>query len=249
MFTSGRFECQRRASERYIDSRMSHKSEMFVGGKSAELTGASPANSHHRLPDLVEICAVFGPVVAAVWTPMGRLNSLFVYSASACVLVFVARGRWNATPMGLTRPGSGVVQIILIGALLCSVVALVGIPLRAVGPGYHVPWPQVAGYAVWSQAQEFILQAVFFLRFEALLGSRWAVFASAVVYALVHLPSPILTGLSLLGGITFCELFRRWRNLYPIGLIHGALGLTIAASFPDRWMHHMRVGIGYLAMH
>ncbi|PYV85471.1 MAG: CAAX protease family protein, partial [Acidobacteria bacterium] len=38
----------------------------------------------------------------------------------------------------------------------------------------------------------------------------------------------------------------RWRNLYPIGIIHAALGLTIAFSFPDRWLHHMRVGIGFL---
>ena len=228
---------------------MSNKSEFFVARKSAVLTVASAANVRHRLRDLLEICAVFGLVLAAVWTPLGRLNSLFVYTASACVLAFVALGRWNATAMGLTRPASGVAQIILIGTLLCGVVALVGIPLRFGGPGYHVPWPQAAGYAVWSQVQEFILQSVFFVRFEALLGSRRAVFASAAVYTLAHLPSPLLTGLSLLGGIIFCELFRRWRNLYPIGLAHAALGLTIAASFPDRWMHHMRVGIGYLAIH
>ncbi len=213
-----------------------------MAGKSAELT-------QHRFRDLLEICAVFGLILAAVWTPLGRLNSFFVYTASACVLVFVARGRWDASQMGLTRPGSAAAQIILVGALLCGVVALIGIPLRFAGPGHHVPWPQAAGYGVWSLVQEFILQSVFFVRFEALLGSRRAVFASAAVYALAHLPNPILTGLSLLGGIVFCELFRRWRNLYPIGLIHAALGLTIAASLPDKWMHHMRVGIGYLAIH
>jgi hypothetical protein len=202
----------------------------------------------HKLRDLLEICVVFGLVLAAVWTQPGRLNSLFVYVAIACVTVLVVRGRWSAKPMGLTRPGSGAAQIILVGALLCGVVAVIGILLRAVGPGHRIPWSQSAEYGCWALAQEFILQSVFFVRFEALLGSRRAVFASATIYALAHLPSPILTGLSLLGGITFCELFRRWRNLYPIGLIHGALGLTIAASLPDKWMHHMRVGIGYLAM-
>ena len=217
-------------------------------GKSPELMGTSAPNSQHRFRDLLEICAVFGLILAAVWTPPGRLNSFLVYTASACVLILVARGRWDASQMGLSRPGFGTAQIILVGALLCGVVAVVGIPLRFAGPGHNVPLPQAAGYAVWSLVQEFILQSVFFVRFEALLGSRRAVFASAAVYALAHLPSPILTGLSLLGGIIFCELFRRWRNLYPIGLIHGALGLTIAASLPDKWMHHMRVGIGYLAM-
>jgi len=41
-------------------------------------------------------------------------------------------------------------------------------------------------------------------------------------------------------------MFRRYRNIFPLGLVHAALGLTIAASLPDHWLHHMRVGIGYL---
>src|SRR5437660_1611430 len=176
---------RRRASERYIDSRMSHKSEIFMRGKSAELT-------QHRLRDLLEICVVFGLILAAVWTPLGRLNSFFVYTASACVLVFVARGRWDASQMGLTRPGSGTAQIILVGALLCAVVAMIGIPLRFAGPSHHVPSPQAAGYAVWSLVQEVMLQSVFFVRFEALLGSRRLVFAAAAVYAVAQLPSPRL---------------------------------------------------------
>jgi membrane protease YdiL (CAAX protease family) len=84
---------------------------------------------------------------------------------------------------------------------------------------------------------------------ESLLGSRRAVLAAAGLFAVAHIPSPLLTLLSLLGGILFCELFRRFRNLYPLGLIHGALGLTIAASLPDRWLHHMRVGLGFLRFH
>jgi len=67
-----------------------------------------------------------------------------------------------------------------------------------------------------------------------------------VLYALAHIPNLLLTALSFVGGMLFCEFFRRWRNLFPLGVIHGALGMTIAASFPDRWLHHMRVGIGYL---
>jgi membrane protease YdiL (CAAX protease family) len=94
--------------------------------------------------------------------------------------------------------------------------------------------------------QEFILQGIFFVRLESVLGSRRAVLSSATLFAVAHIPSPILTILSFCGGILFCGLFRRWRNLYPLGVIHAALGLTITASLPDRWLHHMRVGIGFL---
>jgi hypothetical protein len=227
---------------------MSNKAKVFVAGKSPELDANTRVDSRRQARDSVEIAAVFVLILLAIWTPPGPLNSLFVFLAAACVVVFVALGRWSASQMGLMRPACGAVLIIVGGALLCGVVGLVGISLRFVGPGYRIPWSQSAEYFVWSQAQEFILQSVFFLRFEALLGGRPAVFASAAVYGLAHFPNPILTGLSLLGGIVFCEFFRRFRNLYPIGMIHAALGLAIAASFPDRWMHHMRVGIGYLAM-
>ena len=100
-----------------------------------------------------------------------------------------------------------------------------------------------------SLVQEFILQSILFLRLESVLGSRRAVIATASLFALVHIPSPILAPLAFLGGILFCEFFRRWRNLFPLGILHAALGLTVAASLPDKWLHHMRVGIGYLTMH
>ena len=38
-------------------------------------------------------------------------------------------------------------------------------------------------------------------------------------------------------------------EFYPLGIVHGALGFTIAASFPDKWLYHMREGIGYLIIH
>jgi hypothetical protein len=215
--------------------------------KSPVLLAGFRAETRQQPRDLLEIAGVFALIVAAIWTPVGPMNSLFVFLAIVWVLIVAIRGRWSARQMGVTRPLSGTARMLLVGVLLCGVVAFTSILLHSIGPGYRLPWVQAAGYGVWAMAQEFILQSVFFLRFEALLGSRGAVRASAAVYALAHLPSPALTLLSLVGGILFCELFRRWRNLYPIGLIHAALGLTIAASFPDKWMHHMRVGIGYLA--
>ena len=214
--------------------------------ESAGLLVGQRAHARQHIRDLLETCAVFAFIVGAIWTPPGPLNILFVLLASISVLVFAARSRWRASEMGLTRPASGAVKILLAGALFCGLIMLLGIALRSAGPGYAVPWIRAAEYGIWAVAQEFILQSVFFLRFEALFGSRHAVFASATAYALAHLPNPVLTGLAILGGILFCELFRRWRNLYPIGLIHTALGLTVAASLPDKWLHHMRVGIGYL---
>jgi hypothetical protein len=50
----------------------------------------------------------------------------------------------------------------------------------------------------------------------------------------------------LAGGLFFCEMFRRYRSIYPIGIMHAVLGLTIAVTMPESLLHNMRVGIGYL---
>jgi Type II CAAX prenyl endopeptidase Rce1-like len=231
---------------------MASKSELFSVGNSGEfrLSGlATHQKSSRTRRDLREITIVFFLIVIAVWTPSGHAQFFVSLVATACVVAFAMAGKWSPFELGLTQPLTGAVRMLFAGALACSAIALVGILFRSVGPGYSVPLSRSWQYAVWALEQEFILQSIFFVRWQEVVGSRWAVMVSAVLFALVHIPSPILMLLSFAGGILFCELFRRWRNLYPLGVIHAGLGLTIAASFPDKWMHHMRVGIGYLMYH
>ena len=203
----------------------------------------------HFRRDLLEIAIVFACIIIAIWSPPGKVNSIFSIVASACVVAFAIAGRWGASELGLTRPLSGVGPILLTGAILCGLIAFLGLPLRFAGPGWGVPLTRSWQYGIWALEQEFILQSIFFLRLEPMVGSRRAVFAAATLFAVAHIPSPVLTVLAFAGGVVFCDLFRRRRNLYPLGIIHAALGLTIAARLPDHWLHHMRVGIGYLFLH
>ncbi len=231
---------------------MHEKLELISSAESAKFkssrSNSAPATTSHTR-DLFEIALVFTLIMVAVWTPQGRVNSIFSITAAACVVAFAIVGRWGAREMGLTRPLAGALNILLIGALMCAAIAAIGVALRFAGVGYPLPWSRSSQYGIWALQQEFIVQSLFFLRLESFLGSRRAVWAAASLYAIAHIPSPLLTALSFLGGLLFCECFRRWRNLYPLGMIHGALGLTIAASLPDKWLHHMRVGIGYLTPH
>lgn len=228
---------------------MGEKTEVFCDAAVGDSQVFAPPVEANYPRDLLEIIAVFGSILVAVWTPPGRLNAFFSVVAAACVIAFAVVGRRGARELGLTRPLVGAGYMLLAGAILCAVIALIGIPLRSAGAAYAVPLSRSWQYGFWALQQEFILQSIFFLRLEAILGPRGAVIAAASLFALVHIPSLILTVLSFCGGLLFCELFRRWRNLYPLGIVHGALGLTVAASLPDKWLHHMRVGIGYLRIH
>jgi membrane protease YdiL (CAAX protease family) len=169
--------------------------------------------------------------------------------AGIVVLVFVAVDRPSLARLGLAMPCKGGAS----SAIGATFVAVVLFLLTVHWVGGQVPadatWPSLRSawqYLIWALMQEFILQSFFFTRCEELFGTSSAVWVAASLFSAAHLPSPLLTTFTLVGGLLFCEMFRRLRSIYPIGVIHALLGLTIALTMPDSLLHHMRVGIGYL---
>jgi membrane protease YdiL (CAAX protease family) len=73
-----------------------------------------------------------------------------------------------------------------------------------------------------------------------------AITLAGALFAAAHLPNLVLTVATLVWGIVSCALFRRYRNLWMLGLAQGLLGLCIAICVPDSLIHHMRVGLGFL---
>jgi membrane protease YdiL (CAAX protease family) len=56
----------------------------------------------------------------------------------------------------------------------------------------------------------------------------------------------VLTTFTLIAGLFFCEMFRRYRSIYLLGFVHAVLGLTLSATIPSSLLNHLRVGIGFL---
>jgi hypothetical protein len=50
---------------------------------------------------------------------------------------------------------------------------------------------------------------------------------------------------TLLGGYASTQLYRRYRNLYFLGLAHGVLGFVLYLVVPDSISHHLNVGPGH----
>jgi membrane protease YdiL (CAAX protease family) len=69
---------------------------------------------------------------------------------------------------------------------------------------------------------------------------------SAALFAIAHLPNPVLMPVTLIGGLIVCEIYRRTRSLVPLGIVHWMIGVAIALSVPEGLLHRMRVGMGYL---
>jgi hypothetical protein len=102
-------------------------------------------------------------------------------------------------------------------------------------------------YAVWAFLQQILLQCFLLSRLLRLLPDpRLAAVVAALLFAGTHLPSPVLTVVTLVCGLAACLLFVRYRTLYPLALAHAILGIAIGITVPAAIDHNMLVGRSYL---
>jgi membrane protease YdiL (CAAX protease family) len=185
----------------------------------------------------------------ALWSSRLAVRNKWAFIAAATIFLFVLVDRPSIQRMGLGLPSSRGATLVLAVSFAAALTMILAvrwaggqIPANPTWPSLHLAWE----YVVWALIQEFLLQSFVFTRCEELFGSRPAVWVAGSLFAGAHLPSPILTTFTLIGGLFFCEMFRRYRSIYPLGVVHAILGLTIAATMPASLLHNMRVGIGYL---
>jgi membrane protease YdiL (CAAX protease family) len=232
---------------------------MAVGSKSFPEDAVAPAQAatdrvvrldafdSRRFALWGEVLIVFVLLETVLWTPRSLGHSLLIAATVGTAAWIGFRGR-KREELGLVWPERrGTAWILGLG----GAVAL-AIPAVALLTGHPVPanpgWPRFQNiwpYVIWAVGQQFLLQSVFYLRLEALLGPRRAVLATVALFTVAHLPNIPLTVMTFFGAWFFTEMFRRYRSIYPLGLVHALLGIAIAYSFPDSLMHHMRVGLSF----
>jgi len=197
--------------------------------------------------DLLEVILGYGLIVGVIWMPEfpQRISSPLVLIVTLAVLL--AR-RPSRDELGLGWRGLLPSLWILPAAVIVGAVGvLVAKRLGTLHPLFKGDAGHVAGYVLWTLYQQILLNDYFLARLTRLLGNgSAAVSAAAVLFAAAHLPSPWLTLATLVWGTISCVLFRRYRNLYALGLAQGLLGLCFAVCVPDALHHHLRVGLGYL---
>jgi hypothetical protein len=221
-----------------------------VDAASTGLTGTNRVRSAKR--DLLELAVGYTLIMATIWTVNPAQRVLYWLA-----FVWIIATSW-ATHEGWTRLGlgsKGLLQSLwVVGVALVLSAAAVFIAWQThTLHRLHGPTPLLMhgwGYIVWSVMQQFILQSYFLLRLLRLLpGKAMAVIAATVIFALAHLPNPILTPITLVWGVISCVLFLRYRNIYTLGVAHGIMGLCVAVTVPNALHRHMRVGLGYLRYH
>ena len=208
--------------------------------------------SRSRRRDIAEIAISYSLILAVMWTP--RPWQKFLWWAAALVIAFLAARTFEGRREAGIRAANFLRSFWVVGValLMASVAVLIGMrmhTLRFTG-GFGLFIETYWAYALWSGAQQFLMQSFFLSRLLRVLPtSRYAVFAATGLFALAHLPNPFLTVVTIFWGLAACLLFLRYRNLWTLALTHAILGITIAVTIPGQMDHNMRVGLGYLKYH
>jgi membrane protease YdiL (CAAX protease family) len=218
---------------------------------SVVLQGAAiPARSKSR--DLAEIAIGYGLILLVIWTPRPLQQYLWLLAA-AVIATMIGLSFEGTRALGLgSRNFLRSAWVVGVAVLVSAITVLVAERMDTL----RTPGGAVAivenfwSYAIWSGVQQFLLQCFFLSRIVRLIPNpQTAAFTAAGLFALAHLPNPVLVLLTVVWGSLACLVYLRYRNLYPLAIAHAILGITIAVSVPGHLDHNMRVGLGYLRYH
>jgi Type II CAAX prenyl endopeptidase Rce1-like len=98
----------------------------------------------------------------------------------------------------------------------------------------------------WALFQQYALQAYLNRRAQHALGKGpTSVVLVAAVFAVLHLPNPVLAALTLLGGLIWAAVYQREANLFALAASHTVASISLAMALPLNVINGLRVGFKY----
>ncbi len=216
-------------------------------GTSAAERAKSKLRSRRR--DLLELSGIYALILMVIWTPRPWQAVLWIV-ASATMMYIAYLSFEGLRPMGLCT--ANLVRSLWAVAFAMAV-AMIAVVLAGRLHTLHMPetpWlflRHYGLYVLWAAVQQIVLQWFFLSRSLRLLPDATSAAAlTAGLFAVAHLPNPILTLITLVFGLASCLFFLHYRNLVPLAIAHAILGICIGITIPGAIDHNMRVGISYL---
>ena len=189
--------------------------------------------------------AILSTILLYTWILEPR--AVPVAAPAAVVLFLAAWNGWRARTCGLAFKE-------LIPASRAAVLFTVPAVLVVLGVGFaqgtlHDPGGLFERFIVlvpWGGAQQWILQTVVLREARQRTSPGNSVILAAFLFALIHLPNPLLTLMTLIGALGWCWIYMRHPNIVPLAISHAVATIVLLSAFNDDLTRGLRIGVAFL---
>jgi len=198
----------------------------------------------YRKLRLIEPLVVFAAIMAYIWRL--RFTHPWFWVPILPMVLFSHFARDERAPsLGfraaqlrecMRKFGPALVALVLVmlaGGLILGTIRPIGLDQAALGLALYLPW---------GLFQQYLLNGYFLKRFDTVLSPRASDATAAALFSVVHCPNWFLMLFTPLAGYASIQIYRRYGNLYFLGMAHATIGFLLFMVIPDAVIHHLNVG-------